>query len=318
MAKKKATRAAAHSDSRTASRAKSPTQRLSRQTKTSRNVQSDKSFLWASPRPRNDEHAIVSPGSKPKDKGHIATLEEFDWCSRAIASLFHDFGMPDRIEGVLIAVAMLGPLKTAWVAPWSERIVSLLNKDKDGGVEPVTIRPFAGSAENENAKFSDRCANYTAVWLVTLLWDYLFPEHPHFDHENKRELPSYIGERFDVLEQRVSELAKQINHQEWLELAAKMQIERYLLRQSFEPRWSRPGTMKDWPAWHRKANCSGSWDSIKRWLRKGVYVEKLPRIKGQIILDINKLPLKMQSEEFWNSLPARTTHNSASDKNTHS
>ena len=147
-----------------------------------------------------------------------ATLDQFDYCSKAIAKLFRTFGVPAEAESNLQAIAVWGADPTRWCESWVDRIAA---------DEPVSIRPWKGA----DLEWSGRCANFTAAWLLAQLWQQLFPDNPQFD-DLKADVPKYIKKHRKKLTERWERLAKLMNRNEWITLAEKMEIERtQLLKQ---------------------------------------------------------------------------------------
>lgn len=169
-----------------------------------------------------------------------ATLDQFDYCSKAVAKLLRTFGVPADIEANLQSIAVWGADPTQWSEPWSDRIAALRDDDK-----PVRVRPW----KNSDIEWSGRCANFAVAWLLAQLWQQLFPENPQFGNLID-DVPRYIAEHLEELTARFERLANLIDRNEWIDLAEKMEMERARLLAEFQQQPQPPKELaKEWTDW---------------------------------------------------------------------
>lgn len=160
------------------------------------------------------------------DTTGTATLDQFDYWSRAIAEFFRRFGEPERIKSDLHDIANFGADATLFMEPWADKIV--LVRD---GQQPVRIRPWKDDPDKE---IVGRCANLCGAWLLGACWTIIFKEMPPFAKikdvaAQYGALERFFDEHLDDLTKRIRFVEESKNYTEWLTLAEAMEIERVRL-----------------------------------------------------------------------------------------
>lgn len=222
-----------------------------------------------------------------------ATLDQFAWCSQVISEFLRTFGQPEQLKDDLHDVANFGSDATLWIEPWADKIVAVRNYS-----QPFRMQPWKAQSEIE---LVGRCANLCGAWLMGVCWTTIFKEQPPFSTIHGAEnfnqaVEQFINQHRSKLTKRVRSLSDKVHYPAWQTLAETMEIERSQILAAFAPKPSPALTREKWIEL-----LEISLSSFERRIKDGDFTV-LSSERGRWVLDIKKLPPKMQSPTYFDSV----------------